>query len=58
VAWLQATGTIFALDNWFRWCLVEGRRFGEAGRVIERVDRLLHRLESSFRVLVEGVAAV
>jgi Ser/Thr protein kinase RdoA (MazF antagonist) len=58
VPWLQATGTIFALDNWFRWCLAEGRRFGEAGRVIERVDRLLDRLEPSFRILVEGVAAV
>ena len=58
VPWLQATGTIFALDNWFRWCLVEGRRFGEAGGVIERVDRLLGRLEASFRVLVEGVTAV
>jgi len=44
VPWLDATATIFGLDNWFRWILVEGRRFECSARVLERVDRLVGRL--------------
>jgi homoserine kinase type II len=44
VPWLDATATIFGLDNWFRWVLVEGRRFEGSARVLERVDRLVGRL--------------
>ena len=44
VPWLDATATIIGLDNWFRWTLVEGRRFERSVRVISRVDRLLQRL--------------
>lgn len=42
--WLDATATILGLDNWFRWTLVEGRRFVRSGRAVERIDRLLERL--------------
>jgi Ser/Thr protein kinase RdoA (MazF antagonist) len=41
VSWLEATGTILGLDNWFRWVLAEGRRFERPARVLERVDRLV-----------------
>lgn len=51
VPWLDATGTIFGLDNWFRWVLVEGRRFERPVRVLERVDRLLGRLGAAFEWL-------
>jgi len=44
VPWLDATATIFGLDNWFRWVLVEGRRFECSARVFQRVDRLVKRL--------------
>ena len=44
VPWLDATATIFGLDNWFRWVLVEGRRFERSARVVARVDRLLESL--------------
>lgn len=41
VPWLAATGVVFALDNWFRWVLQEGRKFAGPVRVVERVDRLV-----------------
>lgn len=41
VPWLHATGVIFGLDNWFRWTLDERRTFPNAGRVHERIDRLV-----------------
>lgn len=58
VPWLAATGTVFALDNWFRWCLVEGRAFGRPGKVVDRVDTLLGRLEGSLRWLVSAPGQV
>ena len=47
VPWLHATGVIFGLDNWFRWTLEEGRTFPDAGRVLERIDRLVAALGSA-----------
>ena len=44
VPWLDATATIFGLDNWFRWILLEGRRFERSVPALERVDRLVGRL--------------
>jgi len=44
VPWLDATATIFGLDNWFRWILAEGRRFESSAPTLERVDRLVRRL--------------
>lgn len=41
VPWLHATGVIFGLDNWFRWTLEERRTFPDAGRVHERIGRLV-----------------
>jgi len=58
VPWLDATGTIFALDNWFRWVLVEGRRFERPVRVLERVDRLLGKLGAAFEWLDRRAEAV
>jgi len=47
VPWLQATGVIFGLDNWFRWTLGEGRDFADPAAVIARIDALLDRLPES-----------
>lgn len=47
VPWLDATGVIFGLDNWFRWTLDERREFGDAARVCVRIDRLLAALETA-----------
>lgn len=58
VPWLDATGTIFALDNWFRWVLVEGRRFERPVRVLERVDRLLGKLDGALAWLGRRAEAV
>ena len=44
VGWLDATATVFSLDNWFRWVLAEGRRFEQPVQVVERIDRLLEAL--------------
>jgi Ser/Thr protein kinase RdoA (MazF antagonist) len=41
VPWLHATGVILGLDNWFRWTLEERRTFPDAGRVHERIGRLV-----------------
>ena len=58
VPWLDATGTIFAIDSWFRWVLLEGRRFERPVRVVERVDRLLDRLAPAFEWLDRWTDAV
>lgn len=47
VPWLDATGTILGLDNWFRWVLEEDRRFAGAARVLERIDRLIMHLPAA-----------
>lgn len=47
VPWLDATGTVFALDNWFRWTTLEGRRFEGPVRVVERLDRLVEHLPAA-----------
>jgi Ser/Thr protein kinase RdoA (MazF antagonist) len=41
VPWLDATGVILGLDNWFRWTLEERREFADAARVCARIDRFL-----------------
>jgi hypothetical protein len=51
VPWLHATGVIFGLDNWFRWTLEERRTFPDAGRVRERIDRLVAALGSALGCL-------
>lgn len=58
VSWLDATGTIFALDNWFRWVFVEGRVFERPARVVGRVDRLLGKLKAAFEWLGSNDDAV
>jgi Ser/Thr protein kinase RdoA (MazF antagonist) len=44
IPWLAATGVVFGLDQWFRWILVEGRRFADAEEVVRRIDRLVERV--------------
>ncbi|MFZ4734138.1 MAG: hypothetical protein ACOYK7_16500, partial [Pirellulales bacterium] len=44
IPWLAATGVVFGLDQWFRWILVEGRRFADAEEVVRRTDRLVERV--------------
>lgn len=44
ITWLDATGVVCSLDNWFRWVLSERRLFPATDAVLERVDRLLDRL--------------
>jgi Ser/Thr protein kinase RdoA (MazF antagonist) len=51
VPWLHATGVIFGLDNWFRWTLEERRTFPDAGRVRERMKRLVAALGSALGCL-------
>jgi Ser/Thr protein kinase RdoA (MazF antagonist) len=51
VPWFDATATIFALDNWFSWTVVEGRRFERPARVLGRVDRLLRQLPGALASL-------
>jgi Ser/Thr protein kinase RdoA (MazF antagonist) len=51
VPWLHATGVIFGLDNWFRWTLEEQRTFPDAGRVRERIDRLVAALGAALGCL-------
>lgn len=58
VPWLDATATVFALDNWFRWVLAEGRRFEGPARIVERVDRLLDQLPDAAARLRRPPAAV
>jgi len=52
VPWLHAAGVVCALDNWFRWVVEEGRVFPDAGRVLDRVDRLLDALSPALATLV------
>jgi homoserine kinase type II len=47
VPWLHATGVVVGLDNWFRWTLEERRTFSDAGRVRERIGRLVAALGSA-----------
>ncbi|MFM8735459.1 MAG: phosphotransferase enzyme family protein [Pirellulales bacterium] len=54
VRWLDATGVVFGLDNWFRWLLAESRGFGQPGRVAQRIERLLERLPEALSELADG----
>lgn len=54
VRWLDATGIVFGLDNWFRWVLEEKREFGGAARVVRRIERLLGRLPAALAELADG----
>lgn len=54
VRWLDATGVVFGLDNWFRWVLEENREFGEAARVVRRIEQLLGRLSAALVELADG----
>jgi Ser/Thr protein kinase RdoA (MazF antagonist) len=47
VPWLDATATIFGLDNWFRWTLDEQREFPDARRMLARIDWLLQELPAA-----------
>lgn len=58
IPWLDATGTIIALDHWFRWTLTEGRRFECSARALGRVDRLLSRLPAAVAWLTGQRAGV
>lgn len=58
IPWLDASGTILGLDNWFRWVIVEGRQFADAGRVLGRVDRLVARLRAAIGTLERLATAV
>lgn len=51
VNWLEATGVICGLDNWFRWVLQDGRVFPAAAAVLQRVDRLLDGLPAAVQIL-------
>jgi Ser/Thr protein kinase RdoA (MazF antagonist) len=58
IPWLDASGTILGLDNWFRWVIVEGRQFADAGQVLGRVDRLVSRLQAAIATLDRLATAV
>jgi Ser/Thr protein kinase RdoA (MazF antagonist) len=47
IPWLDASGTILGLDNWFRWVLLEGRQFANPAQVLGRADCLVERLQAA-----------
>jgi Ser/Thr protein kinase RdoA (MazF antagonist) len=51
VPFLAASGILFGLDNWFRWILVEGRRFAAPAPVLARIDRLVASLPIALEIL-------
>lgn len=44
---VAASGTVFGLDNWFRWVLVESREFALPAQVVARVDQLVAALPAA-----------
>lgn len=54
VRWLDATGVVFGLDNWFRWVLTEARTFEQPGQVLRRIERLLDSLPAALTELADG----
>ncbi|MFM7244691.1 MAG: phosphotransferase [Planctomycetaceae bacterium] len=58
ISWLEASGTILGLDNWFRWVLLEGRQFADAAQVVRRVDRMLSRLAAAIGTVIRIGTAV
>jgi Ser/Thr protein kinase RdoA (MazF antagonist) len=51
ITWLEATGVLCGLDNWFRWVLAEQRRFPTPDAVIGRIDQLIAGLPAAVGVL-------
>lgn len=51
IDWLDASGVLCGLDNWFRWILQERRVFPDAGLVLRRIDRLLEGLPTALETL-------
>lgn len=42
--WLHAAAVICSLDNWFRWVLLENRRFADENLALARIRRLVDEL--------------
>ena len=53
VRFLHASGVVCGLDNWFRWTVVEARRFSDPRRVLDRIDRLLGQLPACLSDLAD-----
>jgi len=53
VPFLAASSLVFGLDNWFRWLLVEGRRFADIDAVTGRIDQLLGGLSTALDILAD-----
>lgn len=51
ITWLEATGVLCGLDNWFRWVLAERRLFSTPDAVIRRIDRLIAGLPAAVGIL-------
>lgn len=51
ITWLEATGVLCGLDNWFRWVLAERRLFSTPDAVIRRIDQLIAGLPAAVGVL-------
>ena len=51
IPWLQATGVICGLDNWFRWLITERREFADPVRMQARIARLVDRLPEALDVV-------
>lgn len=55
IPWLQATGVICGLDNWFRWLITDRRAFDDMNRVLERIDRFIQLLPESLETAREPI---
>ena len=55
VPFLQATGILFGLDNWFRWTVEENRSFADTSMVEGRFDALLAALPDAVQNLANGM---
>lgn len=56
IPFLQASGIVLGLDNWFRWTMEEGLRFADMSMVEHRIDELLATLPAAIDMLASRAA--
>jgi Ser/Thr protein kinase RdoA (MazF antagonist) len=53
IPFLHASAIVLGLDNWFRWTIEEGRRFGDARAALARIERLSAELPAALEWLAD-----